>query len=168
MFTKETIYREHMLSILIVCSANICRSPMAEAILKRLVADRPDADQWYIESAGTWANYGSPAALLSQFVAQTMGMDISTHQSQPVTLELMQQFDLILTMEGRQKEGLTLQFKPYADRIFMISEMIGRVEDIPDPIGGELVDYQETYRVLERILSDGMNRIYQLAVLHHQ
>ncbi len=157
-----------MPSILIVCSANICRSPIAEAILKRLVADRPDADQWHIESAGTWANYGSPAAMLSQFVVQKMGLDISTHQSRPATLELVQQFDLILTMEDQQKEGLALQFKPYADRIFMISEMIGRVEDIPDPIGGELVDYQETARVLERFLSDGLDRIYQLAVLHHQ
>lgn len=157
-----------MPSILIVCTANICRSPIAEAILKRLVADRPDADQWYIKSAGTWANYGSPAAVLSQLVVQKMGLDISTHQSQPVTLELIQQFDLILTMEDQQKEGLALQFKPYADRIYMISEMIGRIEDIPDPIGGELVDYQETARVLEHILSDGLDRIYQLAVMHHQ
>jgi len=157
-----------MPSILIVCTANICRSPIAEAILKQLVADRPDADQWYIESAGTWANYGSPAAELSQFVVQRMGLDISTHQSQPVTLELMQQSDLILTMEDQQKEGLALQFKAYADRIFMISEMIGRVDNIPDPIGGELVDYQETARVLERILSEGLDRIYQLAAQHHQ
>jgi protein-tyrosine-phosphatase len=157
-----------MPSILIVCTANICRSPIAEAILKRLVADRPDADQWYIKSAGTWANYGSPAAVLSQLVVQKMGLDISTHRSQPVTLELIQHFDLILTMEDQQKEGLALQFKPYADRIYMISEMIGRIEDIPDPIGGELVDYQETARVLERILSDGLDRIYQLAVMHHQ
>lgn len=157
-----------MPSILIVCSANICRSPIAEAILKRLVADRLDADQWYVELAGTWANYGSPAAVLSKYVVQKMGLDISNHQSQPVTLELMQQFDLILTMEDRQKEGLVLQFKPYADQIFMISEMIGKVEDIPDPIGGELTDYQETARVLERILSDGLDRIYQLAVQHNQ
>jgi protein-tyrosine-phosphatase len=157
-----------MPSILIVCTANICRSPMAEAILKRLVADRSDADLWHIESAGTWAINSSPAAALSQIVMQRMGLDISTHHSQPVTLELMQQFDLILTMEDRQKEGLALQFKKYADRIFMVSEMIGRIENIPDPIGGELVDYQETARVLEHFLSEGLDRIYQLAVLHHQ
>lgn len=156
-----------MPSILIVCTANICRSPMAEAILKRLVADRPDADQWLIKSAGTWANYGSPAAVLSQLVVQNMGLDISTHQSQPVTLELMEKFDLILTMEDQQKEGLAIQFKPYADRIFMISEMIGRIEDIRDPIGGEMADYQETAQALERILSDGLDRIYQLAVMRH-
>src|SRR4030042_7070046 len=83
------ICKPKMPSILIVCSANICRSPIAEAILKRLVADRLDADQWYVESAGAWANYGSPAAVLSQYVVQKMGLDISNHQSQPVTLELM-------------------------------------------------------------------------------
>lgn len=157
-----------MPSILIVCTANICRSPMAEAILKRLVAERPDADQWHIESAGTWANYGSPAATLTQFVIQSMGLDISNHHSQPVTFELIHQFDLILTMENQHKEGLILQFKPYADRIFMLSEMIGMLEDVRDPIGGELVDYQDTAQMLERILSDGLDRIYQLAVLHQK
>jgi protein-tyrosine-phosphatase len=157
-----------MPSILIVCTANICRSPIAEAILKRLVAGRPDADQWHIESAGTWASYGSPAAVLSQLVAQGMGMDISAHKSKPITLELMQQFDLILTMENQHKEGLTLQFEPFAHRIFMLSEMIGRVEDIPDPIGGEVADYQDTANKLERFLTDGLDRIYYLATKNHE
>jgi protein-tyrosine phosphatase len=157
-----------MPSILIVCTANICRSPIAEAILKRLIAGRPDADQWHIDSAGTWARYGSPAAVLSQIVVQRMGMDISTHKSKPITLELMQQFDLILTMENQHKEGLRLQFEPYASRVFMLSEMIGREEDVPDPIGGEIADYSETGKMLERFLSDGLDRIYQLAVKNHE
>src|SRR5512139_3663322 len=127
-----------MPSILIVCTANICRSPMAEAILKSLVAKRPDADQWHIESAGTWARDGAPAALLSQYVVHEMGMDISKHRSKRVTRGLLRRFDLILAMERQQKEGLVLQFEPFADRIYMLSEMVGRLEDVPDPIGGEI------------------------------
>jgi protein-tyrosine-phosphatase len=157
-----------MPAILIVCTANICRSPMAEAILKHLVADRPDATQWYIESAGTWAIDGCPAAKYSQEVMQLMGMDISSHQSQPVRLEIIQRFDLILTMENNHKEALIAQFGKFADRIFMLSEMVGLTMDIPDPIGGELVDYEETAHLLERILSDGLERIYQQALMNQR
>ena len=153
-----------MPSILIACTANICRSPMAEAMLKRLVSTRPDAEQWHIESAGTWADCGSPSAPLSQLVMKRMGMDISTHQSQPVSSDLIKRFDLILTMEHHHKEGLKSVFKQYSDRIFLISEMIGLEEDISDPIGGDLEDYKETARKLARILTDGLDRIYQLAM----
>lgn len=152
-----------MPSILVVCSANICRSPVAEAILKSLVAVRPDADQWHIASAGTWARYGAPAAILSQQVVQEMGLDISAHQSQPVTLELVEQSDLILTMEGQQKEGLILQFEPYAGRIFMLSEMVGRIEDVPDPVGGVFADYQATAQKIRRFLSAGLDKIQSLS-----
>ena len=157
-----------MPSILIVCSANICRSPMAEAILKRLVSKRPDATQWRIESAGTWALNGSPAAELSQYVMQSMGMDISSHQSQPVSLDLIQRFDLILTMESNHKEGLIAEFRYDTNRIYMLSEMIGLRKDIPDPIGGQMVDYEETAHLLERILTDGLERIYQKAVMNQK
>lgn len=152
-----------MHSILIVCTANICRSPMGEAILKRLLAERPDADQWRIESAGTWANTGSPAAPYSQYVMQTRGMDISSHQSQPVTEDLLKQVDLVLTMEIHHKEGMQVAFGEYAQRIYMLSEMVGIVENIDDPVGGELEDYRETADRLERILTDGLERIIQLA-----
>jgi len=139
---------------------------MGEAILKQLVSRRPDADEWRIESAGTWALQGSSPAPLSQLVMQTRGLDISHHQSQPVTDELIQHFDLVLTMESNHKEGLQFVFKDHADRIFMISELVGQREDISDPIGGELEDYDETANRLENLLSDGLDRILQLVKGH--
>ncbi len=153
-----------MTNILIVCTANICRSPMAEVILKRLVSRLPDADQWQVQSAGTWARFGDPAAELSQLVVLEMGMDLSRHHSQPVTPELIRSSDLILTMERQQKEGLILLNRSLARRIFMLSEMVGRVEDVPDPIGGELADYQAAARLMEYYLSTGLSKIHQLAV----
>jgi protein-tyrosine-phosphatase len=155
-----------MLSILIVCTANICRSPMAEAILKHLVSERPDATQWHIESAGTWAISGCRAAELSQYVMQTMGMDIGSHRSQPVSLDLIRKFDLILTMENNHKEGMMAEFHSYADRIFMLSEMVGLTVNITDPIGGKVEDYVETANSLNRIISEGVERIFQLATIN--
>ncbi len=136
---------------------------MAEAICKQLVAERPDADTWQIESAGTWARYGAPPALLSQLVVQDMGASIGDHLSRPVTAELIHRFDLVLTMERQQKEGLKLNFPNYADRIYMLSEMVGRIEDVPDPVLGELIDYQAAAKMMERFLAGGMDKIFQLA-----
>jgi len=155
-----------MLSILIVCTANICRSPMAEAILKRLVSTRQDADQWHIESAGTWAMDGYPAAELSQYAMQLMGMDITSHKSQPIQLALIKRFDLILTMENNHKDGLKSEYWEYSDHILMLSEMVGLMMDVPDPIGRQQADYEETAHLLERLLSDGLERIYQLALMN--
>lgn len=152
-----------MPSILIVCTANMCRSPMGEALLKQALASRPDADQWRVESAGTWADRGNPATLYSQVVMQKMGLDISKHCSQPIDENFIKQFDLILTMESHHKEGLKVVFRQYASRIFMISEMVGVVEDISDPIGGDYEDYQEVAFKLGQYFSNGLDKIVELA-----
>jgi protein-tyrosine-phosphatase len=157
-----------MISVLFVCTANLCRSPMAEAILKKQASLRPDADQWHIESAGVWAQDGKPAAFLSRYIMEMMGMDISAKQSQPVSLKLLQNFDLVLTMEQEHKDWLEAQYAGSADHVFMLSEMVGEVADIPDPIGGELYEYQEVAQLLERIISEGFDRIYQLATMRQQ
>ncbi len=156
-----------MPSILIVCTANICRSPMAEAILTRLISARPDAEEWHIVSAGTWAIPGRKPALLSRAAMETMGMDISTHQSQAINKELMRECDLILTMENQHKEGLEIEFPRYKDRIYTLGEMVGSGEDIRDPMGGEPVDYEATARRLEQILTTGLDRIIHLALDSH-
>jgi len=141
---------------------------MGEAILKKLVSERPDADQWHVESAGTWAMDGSEPAVYSKYVMELMGFDISAHRSQAINPKMLQNFDLILTMEGKQKKWLESQYADFAKRTFLLSEMVGENSDIPDPIGGELVDYQETAHLLERILTQGLDRICQLAIIHQE
>ena len=157
-----------MPSILIVCTANICRSPMGEGILKRLVETRPDKDQWYIDSAGVWAHYGNPPAPFSQLVMHEMGIDISSHRSQPVNNEFLKNFDLILTMESIHKEILQNQYLRIAERIYMLSEMVGIIKDIGDPISGEIEDYQATADELELILSEGLDRILRTALINQE
>ncbi|NJD60077.1 MAG: low molecular weight protein arginine phosphatase [Anaerolineae bacterium] len=152
-----------MPAILIVCTANVCRSPMAEAILKKILANQPDADQWHVESAGTWATDGREPAFLSKYVMEKMGMDISEHRSQSITLRMLEKFDLLLTMEEDHKRWLADQYRDYADRTYMLSEMVGQVADISDPINGELSDYAETAALLQRLLTEGLDEITRLA-----
>jgi protein-tyrosine phosphatase len=152
-------------SVLIVCMANQCRSPMGEGILKHLVEKRSDCDQWRIESAGVWADSGFTATRNAKAVMAQKGIDISSHRSKPVVEELLRQFNLVLTMEKKHKEMIQSAFPQFSTRVFMVSEMIGKLEDVSDPIIGGLDYYQETAEKLEHIFSDGLERIYRLATV---
>ncbi len=157
-----------MIAILFVCTANICRSPMAEGLLKKIVSERADADEWHIESAGAWAYEGNPAAVLSGVVMKKAGIDISAHRSKPTSLELLNNFDLVLTMEDEHKKYLTYKYRECADKIYRLSEMVGDLFDIPDPIGGEQADYAQIAYLLENILRAGADKICELALMHQQ
>ena len=69
-----------MTSILIVCTANICRSPVVEVLLKARLAER-NLDDWQVSSAGTWAYDGRRPSELSELLMSEQGYDISDHRS---------------------------------------------------------------------------------------
>jgi protein-tyrosine-phosphatase len=148
-----------MKSVLFVCTANRCRSVMAMGLFRDKVHEEGD---WQVSSAGTWASEGDPAMpyVLKLFAAR--GIDLSDHSSRPITEEIVSQSRLILAMERGQKEGLRVEFPQHANRIYLLSEMIQKVFDIRDPVGGPAVDYDATFREIERILYQGFDRINQL------
>ena len=151
-----------MNSVLFICSANICRSPMAMGLLRSMVEN--SSDLWKIESAGVWDMGGQPAALNAQLVLQERGSDLNDHASRTVTGTLLSGFNLVLVMEDNHKEVLKLAFPEYSDRIYMLSEMVGEFFDIVDPIGRSLTDFEETVLEMERILTEGFEKISILAV----
>lgn len=152
-----------MPSVLFVCTANVCRSPMAAAVFQRFLQKRPDAGEWRVASAGTWALDGEAAASKAQEVMRRRGLDISHHRSQSVSPELLRRFSLILVMERGHKEALRVEFPALAGRIFLLNEMIGLRFDIPDPVGGSLADFDDTAAEFERIFEHGFPRIAELA-----
>ena len=150
-----------MPSVLFVCTANICRSPMAMAIWQSKVAD--DLSNWVIESAGTWALVGEPAAPNTKRVLATKGLDVSNHRARSVGRELLGRFNLILTMERGHKEALHAEFPEVRERVYLLSEMIGEEFDIRDSYRDPIIEYRDTAEEIETILSQGFERVCKLS-----
>ena len=137
---------------------------MAAALLfKHLQKSENDWQTWHVESAGTWTTPGQTATSEAQQIMKDRGLDISEHRSRLVTSELMEPFNLILTMEPGQKEALKVEFPKYARRIFMLSEMAGEQDPIRDPTGGSIADYISVADTIDRKLARGLPRIRHLA-----
>jgi protein-tyrosine-phosphatase len=133
---------------------------MAMGLLRGRV--RSSTDTWRVESAGVWAEYGYPAAENTQVVLRQRGIDLSSHRSCPITPEMVEAFNLILTMEKNHKQALWAAFPQYMDHVHLFWEMAGEQHDVVDPIGRSLADFEDTAQEMERILSTGFDEILTL------
>ncbi len=149
-----------MYSVLFVCTANICRSPMAMGILRAKISDKKD---WTVESAGVWARDGYPVHQYVSLLLKQKDIDLSLYRSRPITREIVNQFNLVLVMEKGHKEGLKAAYPETASKVYLLTEMINQHYEIVDPIGGSLEDFHETAREIEHILDIGFDKLQQLA-----
>lgn len=122
-----------MSTLLVVCTANVCRSPVAAALLARDLA----AVGVEVTSAGTEAVPGMPAAPEAvEVVRRELGLGLE-HRSRPLTAALLEQADLVLTMTREQSTLVTAQDPRALRRVFTLRELARILPSLPPPDGPE-------------------------------
>ena len=133
--------------IIVVCTANICRSPMAAALLQHALAAQPEPLRSFkIISAGVAARAGDPVSENSVLALKKVGLDISKHTSRPLTQKMMDEASLVLGMTESHRAMIQLQAEPPPKNLFLFREFISPRGDkqIGDPFGGSLKLYEST------------------------
>jgi protein-tyrosine-phosphatase len=149
-----------MPAILFVCTANRIRSPLAEYLLRRRLANEPFTATWRVDSAGVWAEPDQPALSTARQAGAELGVDLSEHRSQSVDDINLQKYDLILTMERSQRDVLRVEYPEVAERIVTMSEaMTGYDYDIADPPGHTAAAVRSTARDINDLLNRGASRL---------
>jgi protein-tyrosine phosphatase len=142
-----------MRTIVFVCSGNTCRSPMAEAIARHLLAKEsvtrasdkgPAPVEVLVRSAGVSAGTGEPAAAEGREALRRLGIEMGRHASKPLTRRMIQDADEVLTMTASHARAVRAMEPEAAAKVSTIDPEM----DVPDPIGGPQSVYDETARVL--------------------
>lgn len=153
--------------ILVVCTANICRSPVAEVLLRSKLHTAGQTE-WTVSSAGTWAEPGHTAAPFSIALMADRGLDIRSHRSQPVAEQLMQRADLILCLETGHAKTLRQDYPTHRHKIYTLRQMAEKRGSVRDPYGGTRQQYERMVAEVNELIEQGFSRIQAWAQANFQ
>jgi protein-tyrosine phosphatase len=161
--SEQTLRRLSSLMILMVCTGNTCRSPMAEIICRKMISDRlgcpPGAlgdHGVMVMSAGISAMGGARPSPEAVSVMAQQGLQLADHESQPLTSQLVRQADLIWVMTRAHRQAIVGQWPEASSRTMVLAR---DQSDIADPIGGPVEYYEKCAAQIKTELAERIERL---------
>jgi protein-tyrosine phosphatase len=145
-----SVYGAEVGKVLFVCVGNVCRSPMAAALLEQRLSSR--SGDTVVQSAGFAALVGEPADPLAVALLRERGIDLSGHRARQLTPEMASAFNLILVMEEAHQRSVERIFPAGRGRIHRLGRFGGF--DVPDPYGEPRSAFERSLSLIERGLDD--------------
>ncbi len=144
---QQTLRRLSSLLILLVCTGNTCRSPMAEVMCRKMIAEKLGCKASelgdrgvMVMSAGLSAMMGGRPSPEAVSVMSKMGLQLADHESQPLTAQLVRHADIIWTMTRSHRQAIAAQWPEALPRTIVLTQ---NQSDIADPIGGPIEYYEQ-------------------------
>jgi len=143
--------------LIFVCTGNTCRSPMAEAIYKNL----EKVSEMKVISRGLVVLFSEPINPKAEIVLKKHDLELNNHASKGLKASDIDENTIILTMTANQKKKIN-ELYPEAKEVYVIKEFAGEIGDVIDPYGGTLMDYEECYIELGRLVKKTVYKLNEI------
>ena len=147
-----------MKQVLVVCTANICRSPAVAALIQLRLAAAGLADQVTTTTAGVFGVAGQPADVMMAVLLAERKINLNGHRSHPLNNADLTGAALVLVMEEAHRQAIFYRSPQALHKVLLLSELAGHHADLPDPHGGTPSGYRAVIAQVDSYLDAGWPR----------